>query len=72
VGSDPKKFQALEKVAVRKLFQLYAARSLHDLRAPGNALEALKDDRAGQHRIRSTIATGCASFGIMGTHTTWR
>jgi len=51
-GIGSKKFQAIEKVAVRKLFQLYAARSLHDLRSPGNSLEALKDDRAGQHGIR--------------------
>lgn len=51
-GIRSRKFQAIEKVAVRKLFQLYAARSLHDLRAPGNSLEALKDDRAGQHSIR--------------------
>jgi proteic killer suppression protein len=41
-----------KKVAVRKLFQLYAAKSLHDLRAPGNSLEALKGNRARQHSIR--------------------
>jgi proteic killer suppression protein len=45
-------YQAIEKVAIRKLFQLHAARALHDLRAPGNSLEALKGDRAGQHSIR--------------------
>ena len=52
LGIRSKKFQAIEKVAIRKLFQLHAARSLHDLRAPGNSLEALKEDRAGQYSIR--------------------
>jgi proteic killer suppression protein len=52
LGIGSKRFQAIEKAAIRKLFQLYAARSLPDLRAPGNSLEALKDDRAGQHSIR--------------------
>ena len=51
-GIRSKKFQAIEKAAVRKLFQLYAARSFRDLRAPGNSLEALKHDRAGQRSIR--------------------
>ena len=41
------------KVANRKLTQLHNARSLTDLRAPpGNRLEALHGDRAGQHSIR--------------------
>jgi len=36
-----------------KLIMLDRAKSLQDLRAPpGNRLEALKKDRAGQHRIR--------------------
>jgi proteic killer suppression protein len=52
LGIRSKKFQAIEKAAVRKLFQLYAAKSLQDLRSPGSSLEALKDDRAGQHSIR--------------------
>jgi len=47
-----RKFQAIEKTAIRKLFQLHAARTLGDLRAPGNSLEALKGNRAGQHSIR--------------------
>ena len=39
--------------AVRKLDQLNAAVSLESLRIPpGNRLEALKADRAGQHSIR--------------------
>lgn len=41
------------KAAKRKLAMLDAAEALHDLRAPpGNQLEALKGDRAGQHSIR--------------------
>jgi len=52
LGIRSRTFQAIEKIAIRKLFQLHAARTLHDLRAPGNSLEALKGDRAGQHSIR--------------------
>ena len=38
---------------MRKLKILHNAVSLNDLRIPpGNHLEALKDDRAGQHSIR--------------------
>ena len=41
------------RVARRKLLVLHQARRLEDLRAPyGNRLEALKDDRKGQHSIR--------------------
>jgi toxin HigB-1 len=40
-------------VATRKLAQLDAAHTLEFLRAPpGNRLEALKGERAGQHSIR--------------------
>ncbi len=40
-------------VAERKLSQLDAAQTLAFLKAPpGNHLEALKDDRKGQHSIR--------------------
>jgi proteic killer suppression protein len=43
----------LIKVARRKLGYLNAAAVLDDLKVPpGNHLEALKDDRAGQHSIR--------------------
>ena len=53
-GESPKGFPAdLVKVARRKLGYLDAAINLHDLRAPpGNRLEALAGDRAGQHSIR--------------------
>ena len=40
-------------MAERKLVQLEAATSLASLRAPpGNRLEALSGDRAGQHSMR--------------------
>ena len=43
----------LQAVARRKLDQLNAAVALNDLRVPpGNKLEALQGDRAGQHSIR--------------------
>jgi len=43
----------IQRVARRKLLLLHQARGLQDLRAPyGNRLEALKDDRKGQHSIR--------------------
>ncbi len=53
-GESPKGFPAdLVKVARRKLGYLDAAVDLRDLRVPpGNKLEALKDDRRGQHSIR--------------------
>lgn len=41
------------KTAHRKLMQLHNARILDDMRAPsGNRLEALTDDRRGQHSVR--------------------
>ncbi len=43
----------IQDVALRKLRLLNNARRLDDLRVPpGNRLEALKDDRKGQHAIR--------------------
>lgn len=43
----------IQSVALRKLRLLNQARVLADLRVPpGNRLEALKADRAGQHSIR--------------------
>ena len=47
------RFRAIEPVARRKLLYLHAAKRLEDLRVPpGNHLEALKGNRAGQHSIR--------------------
>ena len=52
-GKHSRRFKALARVAERKLAQLDAAQTLAFLRAPpGNHLEALKDDRKGQHSIR--------------------
>lgn len=52
-GIRVQRFVAFERVALRKLRQLQAASSLDDLRVPpGNRLEALKGDRAGQYSIR--------------------
>lgn len=48
-----KRFVAIEAVVRRKLEQLGLAGRLDDLRVPpGNRLEALKGDRAGQYSIR--------------------
>lgn len=48
-----RRFVNIERTALRKLAMLAAADRLDDLRAPpGNRLEALKGDRAGQHSIR--------------------
>jgi toxin HigB-1 len=45
--------QQIQRAARRKLLLLHQARRLQDLRVPyGNRLEALRDDRAGQHSIR--------------------
>jgi len=47
------RFQAIERVARRKLLFLDAAKRLEDLRVPpGNRMEALKGNRAGPHSIR--------------------
>ena len=43
----------LQRIANRKLLMLDAAETLADLRVPpGNRLEALRVNRAGQHSIR--------------------
>ena len=48
-----RRFKNFERVARRKLLQLHAATLLESLRIPpGNHLEALKDNRRGQHSIR--------------------
>jgi len=52
-GLRVKRFQQIESVARRKIRQLQIANRLEDLRVPpGNRLEALKGDRAGQYSIR--------------------
>jgi toxin HigB-1 len=48
-----KRWATVKAVALRKLDQIEAAINLGDLRVPpGNRLEPLKGDRAGQHSIR--------------------
>lgn len=52
-GGDPRQFRAFRRQAERKLALLDAATSLDFLRSPpGNRLELLQGDRAGQHSIR--------------------
>ncbi|MEM9845262.1 MAG: type II toxin-antitoxin system RelE/ParE family toxin [Pseudomonadota bacterium] len=48
-----RRLQSIERVALRKLAMVAAAAALDDLRVPpGNRLEALRGDRAGQFSIR--------------------
>lgn len=48
-----RRFASVERIALRKLRQLDAATELRDLASPpGNRLETLRGDRAGQHSIR--------------------
>ena len=48
-----KRFRAIHGIARRKLEMIHAAENLDDLRSPpGNRLEKLRGDRAGQFSIR--------------------
>ena len=48
-----RRWQNIKAVALRKLDMVNAASILKDLRIPpGNQLEALSDDRQGEHSIR--------------------
>jgi proteic killer suppression protein len=52
-GNRVKRFAGMATIARRKLRQLDIAANLDDLNVPpGNRLEALKGDRAGQDSIR--------------------
>jgi proteic killer suppression protein len=52
-GRSNRRWSNIAKVAIRKLDQIEVSINLLDLRLPpGNQLEALKGDRAGQHSIR--------------------
>jgi proteic killer suppression protein len=52
-GNRVARFANIQTIAMRKLAMLNQAGRLGDLRVPpGNRLEALKGDRAGQHSIR--------------------
>lgn len=53
LGRRVRRWTSIETVAMRKLAMLNRAARINDLRIPpGNRLEALKHDRAGQHSIR--------------------
>jgi len=52
-GQRVQRWGNLDRAALRKLTQLAVSKRLDDLRCPpGNRLEALRGDRAGQHSIR--------------------
>ena len=52
-GKRVARFANIERSALRKLVQLDLALIIEDMRAPpGNRLEALKGDRAGQWSVR--------------------
>ena len=52
-GRRVRRWVNIERPALRKLAQLDWSSALDDLTVPpGNSLEALKDDRKGQHSIR--------------------
>jgi proteic killer suppression protein len=53
-GETPKRFPSdLVRISARKLFLIEQATNLKDLASPpGNRLEVLKGNRAGQHSIR--------------------
>jgi len=63
-----KRFAGIEKIARRKLHQLKIASRLSDLAVPpGNRLEALRGNRAGQHSIRiNSQYRICFKWGING------
>ena len=51
-GVRSKRFEAVARVAYRKLAILHSAATLHDLKSPGLQLEALREDRSGEYSIR--------------------
>src|SRR2546428_888128 len=60
-----KKFHAIHRIARRKLEMIHAAQRLDDLRnPPGNRLELLKGDRAGQLAFGLMTGFGCAFVGL--------
>ena len=77
-GQNVRRFQSIQNVARRKLRQSQIAGRLDDLRVPpGNRLERLKGDRAGQYGIRVNdqyricfrwTAAGAADVEIVDYH----
>ena len=73
-----RRFAAIARIALRKLFQMNHAATLGDLRVPpGNRLEALKGRLAGFHSIRVNdqwrivfrwTASGPAEVAIVDYH----
>lgn len=56
LGQRVARFATIERAALRKLVQLNLARVIGDMRAPpGNRLEPLKGDRAGQWSVRINV-----------------
>lgn len=52
-GNTPQRFRTIESAATRRLQALDSTTDPRDLRSPpGNRLESLKGDRAGQYSIR--------------------
>jgi proteic killer suppression protein len=78
VNESNRRFSAIARVALRKLFQLNRAGKLDDLAVPpGNHLEALKGKLAGFHSIRVNdqgrivfrwTASGPAEAAILDYH----
>ena len=77
-GRRVQRFASFERIALRKLRQLEIAGRLEDLRVPpGNNLEKLQGDRAGQMSIRINdkwrvcfkwTAAGAADVEIVNYH----
>jgi proteic killer suppression protein len=65
-----KRWAGIRAIASRKLDQIEAALRLEDLRIPpGNRLEALKGNRAGQHSIRINVRYRiCFTWKVDGAH----
>jgi proteic killer suppression protein len=64
-GKSPRPFRSIKAAAERKLQLLDSANCLDFLRSPpGNRLEALDGDRAGQHSIRINKNGACALSGV--------
>lgn len=77
-GRSPRRFRAFNEAAVRKLTYLDSAKALQDLKSPpGNRLEKLRGERAGQYSIRVNdrwrvcfewTDSGSAGVGIVDYH----
>jgi proteic killer suppression protein len=65
-----RRWRGIARIALRKLDQIEASLNLADLRIPpGNRLEALKGDRAGQYSIRiNEQYRVCFSWKADGAH----